>query len=101
MTRMKRKLSRRRRFCKLQLLRSARFVRTNVHTTLPRVDTATVESGELGQLSDDGTTGFMSITGVPSIASMGPRCRRVASMASTLVRCRPMGLGRAGDRVEK
>ena len=35
------------------------------------------------------------------MASMGPRCMRVALMARTFVRCRPMGLGRAGERVEK
>ena len=35
------------------------------------------------------------------MASMGPRCERVPLMARTFVRWRAVGLGRAGERVEK
>ncbi len=45
------------------------------------------------------STGFMSMTGVPSMASNGPTlsCRPVTS--KTVTRCNPRGLGRSGDRV--
>ena len=40
-----------------------------------------------------------STTGVPSTASMGPRRNRVPAISRKVMRCRPRGLGRWGERV--
>src|SRR5512134_1290713 len=49
-----------------------------------------------------GKTGFISITGVPSIASKGSTRKRLDSaIFNTWTRCRPIGFGRSGERVAK
>ena len=48
-----------------------------------------------------GSTGLMSITGVPSIASIGPIRNRDPSISRTTTGCRPRGFGRSGERVAK
>ena len=53
------------------------------------------------QLSLDPITAFMSITGVPSIASIGPIRIRLPSISRTVTRCKPSGFGLLGDRVKK
>ena len=45
------------------------------------------------------STGLMSTTGVPSIASMGPIRSRFPSISFTTTGWRPRGFGRSGDRV--
>jgi hypothetical protein len=50
--------------------------------------------------ADIGRTGFMSTTGVSSIASIRPTRSLPCPIFRTLTRCNPNGLGRSGDRVE-
>ena len=47
------------------------------------------------------STGLMSTTGVPSMASRGPTCRRFPSIARTVTVWRPNGFGLSGERVAK
>jgi len=49
--------------------------------------------------ADWGSTGLISTTGVPSIASIGPTFSLSPAMARTVTRCKPSGFGRSGDRV--
>jgi hypothetical protein len=50
---------------------------------------------------DSRSTGFMSATGVPSIASIGPILTRLPTISRTVTRCSPSGFGLSRDRVEK
>src|SRR5580765_434086 len=47
------------------------------------------------------SSGLMSITGVPSIASIGPTRRRFPTIFRTVTGCNPMGFGLSGDLVAK
>ncbi len=51
--------------------------------------------------ADCGSTGLISITGVPSIASIGPTLNPSAVISITVTRCKPSGFGLMGDRVAK
>src|SRR5207247_8630872 len=53
------------------------------------------------QRSERPSTGLMSTTGVPSMASMGPILRRLPAIDRTVTRWRPSGFGRSGERVAK
>src|SRR5262249_50027137 len=47
------------------------------------------------------STGLMSTTGVPSMASIGPTRRRLPLISRIVTGLRPTGLGRSGERVAK
>src|SRR5712675_1499242 len=47
------------------------------------------------------STGLISTTGVPSIASSGPTLISRPEISSTFTRCSPSGFGRSGERVAK
>ncbi len=49
--------------------------------------------------SPPASTGLMSTTGVPSMASIGATRNRCSATSNTVTRCSPTGLGRSGDRV--
>jgi hypothetical protein len=51
--------------------------------------------------SERGRIGLISMTGVPSIASIGPTLNRSPEISNTFTRCSPTGLGRSGERVAK
>jgi hypothetical protein len=51
--------------------------------------------------SDCWSSGLISTTGVPSMASIGPTLRKFPFLAKTETRCRPNGLGLSGERVPK
>ena len=51
--------------------------------------------------ADWGSTGLISTTGVPSIASIGPTFNLSPEISRTVTRCKPSGFGRSGDRVAK
>src|SRR5712671_4069961 len=51
--------------------------------------------------ADRESTGLISTTGVPSIASNGPTLISRPEISSTRTRCNPSGFGRSGDRVAK
>src|SRR6267154_1333169 len=53
------------------------------------------------QSADRESTGLISTTGVPSIASSGPTLISRPEISSTFTRCSPSGFGRSGDRVAK
>jgi hypothetical protein len=53
------------------------------------------------QSGDARRTGFMSTTGVPSIASSGRTFNSRPTISSTVTGCNPSGFGRSGDRVAK
>ena len=73
------------------------------HEAYPGLATPTNSSSRLdgNHLSLGSITGFTSTTGVRSSASRGPTSNRSPSRWRTFTLCRPIGLGRSGERVLK
>ena len=78
------------------------LILTGVEEKQPKRWSFHVSTPELYYASADcRSTGFISTTGVPSMASIGPTFNLFTVISKTATRCRPSGFGLSADRVEK